>query len=116
MDIFERPSKKIAVFFKGLLPVGLLVLVCLFFYQAVNQTSKETLNKEQATLERALRKGAVHTYALEGRYPESLTKLMEDYHITYDTDKFVVEYIPEGTNLLPRIAVIPLHGQKGGLP
>ncbi|MGI6069639.1 MAG: hypothetical protein ACOYBE_04345 [Blautia sp.] len=116
MDIFERPSQKIKVFLKMLLSIGVLLFICLFFYQAVSQTSEETLEKEQATLEQALHRGAVHTYALEGRYPESLAKLMADYHITYDTDRFVVEYIPEGSNLLPQITVIPLHGQEGGLP
>ena len=37
-----------------------------------------------------------------------------DYHITYDTEKFVVEYIPNGSNLLPSISVLPLKAKKGG--
>ena len=39
-----------------------------------------------------------------------------DYHITYDMEKFVVEYIPNGSNLLPSISVLPLKAKKGGLP
>jgi len=38
-----------------------------------------------------------------------------DYHITYDKTKFVVEYVPNGSNLLPSISVIALSGSaKGG--
>lgn len=108
MDIFKRPASKVTAFAGALFPAALLLLLCLFFLLAINRTSDETIKKEQITLEQALQKGAVHTYALEGRYPESLTQLLDDYGITYDTSKFVVEYVPEGANLLPRIAVIPL--------
>ena len=46
---------------------------------------------------------------------QSLSELLTDYHITYDMEKFVVEYIPNGSNLLPSISVLPLKAKKGGL-
>ena len=64
--------------------------------------------KEQQALEQALEQGAIRTYALSGQYPQSLNELLEDYHITYDHSHFVVEYMPNGSNLLPSISVIPL--------
>ena len=85
------------------------------FVTSVNQTSSDTLGKEQATLERALHKSAVHAYALTGRYPESLDSLLDEYGITYDHTKFVVDYMPSGSNLLPQITVIRMgEGKEAG--
>ena len=65
-------------------------------------------------LSQALEGGAIRTYALTGRYPQSLDELLSDYHITYDSEKFVVEYVPNGSNLLPSISVLPVTARKGG--
>lgn len=51
---------------------------------------------------------------MTGQYPQSLDELLNDYHITYDSDKFVVEYVPNSSNLLPSISVLILSSQKGG--
>lgn len=114
MDLFESPSKKIFRQLRLILPIALLMVLCVIFLVGINRTSQETLKKEQASLELALQKGAVRTYALTGRYPQSLSTLLNDYGITYDHEKFVVEYVANGSNLLPMISVIPLSGTKGG--
>lgn len=114
MELFESRRKK---FLRGLLvlfPVILLVLVCILFTAGVSQTSGQALEKEQTALEQAVKEGAVRTYALTGEYPESLSQILEDYHITYDKTRFVVEYIPNGSNLLPSISVITLSGSRKG--
>ena len=69
-----------------------------------------TIQKEQSALLQTLENGAVRTYALKGQYPESLDELLSDYHIIYDSSRFVIEYVPNGSNLLPSISVIPLTG------
>ena len=114
MEIFEKRRQKLWNHLKVWFPVLLLVFICIGFLLGVNTTSEDALLKQQQTLLQALQKGAVHTYSLEGRYPESLEQLLEDYHITYDSSKFVVEYVPHGANLLPMISVLPLNQQKGG--
>ena len=88
---------------------------CFLFVAGVSSTSGQAVHKEQDALEQALKNGAIRTYALTGTYPESLSQLLLDYHITYDKTKFVVEYVPNGSNLLPSISVIALSGSaKGG--
>ena len=83
-----------------------------FLRMSVGIENAEDLIKD---LEQALKNGAIRTYALTGTYPESLSQLLLDYHITYDKTKFVVEYVPNGSNLLPSISVIALSGStKGG--
>lgn len=114
MNIFEKPTKKIRKFLKVILPLFLLIVICFFFAQSINRVSSETLVKEQQTLEQALRHGAVHTYALTGEYPESLSELLSNYHITYDSEKFIIDYAPNGANLFPFISVLPRTGGKGG--
>ncbi|MDO4274085.1 MAG: hypothetical protein Q4D16_10470 [Eubacteriales bacterium] len=114
MDLFESPGKKIKRRLRRLFPVFLLVILCCIFLKGIDRTSEETLLNEQATLKQALEKGAVHTYALTGRYPENLSCLLDEYQITYDPDKFIVEYIPNGSNLFPMISVLPLSKGKGG--
>ena len=114
MEIFEKRRTKLWNHLKLWFPAVLLILLCIGFLFGIHATSEETLLKQQKTLTQALQKGAVHTYSLEGRYPESLEQLLEDYHITYDSQKFIVEYVPNGSNLFPMISVLPLNQKKGG--
>ena len=114
MELFESRRKKI---FRGLLllfPVFLLIFACILFVAGVSHTSGQALVKEQDALEKTLKASAVRTYALTGEYPEDLSQILRDYHITYDSDKFVVEYVPNSSNLLPSISVLILSSQKGG--
>ena len=115
MELFESRRKKI---FRGLLllfPVFLLIFACILFVAGVSHTSGQALVKERDALEQALKNSAVRSYAMTGEYPEDLAQLLNDYHITYDKNRFIVEYIPNGSNLLPSISVIARPGSsKGG--
>ena len=108
MELFESRRTKFLRAFFLLFPALLLVLSCTLFVAGVSSTSDQAVHKEQDALEQALKNGAIRTYALTGTYPESLSQLLSDYHITYDKTKFVVEYVPNGSNLLPSISVIAL--------
>lgn len=117
MELFDSRRKKILRKLSLLFPIFFLILVCCVFFFSINFTSKEALYKEQQTLQQALENGAIRSYALNGQYPESLEQLLQEYHITYDQTHFVVEYTPNGTNLLPHISVILLtdtqnHGRR----
>lgn len=115
MELFESRRTKFLRAFFLLFPALLLVLSCTLFVAGVSSTSDQAVHKEQNALEQALKNGAIRTYALTGTYPESLSQLLLDYHITYDKTKFVVEYVPNVSNLLPSISVIALSGSaKGG--
>lgn len=113
MELFDSHRKKLLRKLSLLLPLCFLILISGIFLTSVNFASEETLHKEQQVLEQALENGAIRSYALNGQYPESLDQLMNDYHITYDHSRFVVEYTPNGTNLLPYISVILLSDTVG---
>ena len=108
MELFESRRKKFLRGFLLLFPVLLLILACILFVAGISHTSGQALQKEQDALEKTLKASAVRTYALTGEYPEDLSQILRDYHITYDKSKFVVEYVPNGSNLLPSISVIAL--------
>ena len=114
MNLFETRWTRFRRFFRYLIPVLLATFFCALFYAGILYTQQDSLEKEQTTLTQALQGGAVRTYALTGRYPQSLNEILQDYHITYDTEKFVVEYIPNGSNLLPSLSVLPIKAKKGG--
>ena len=62
----------------------------------------------------ALRVLACEGVGADGTSFKCLDELLSDYHITYDSEKFVVEYVPNGSNLLPSISVLPVNARKGG--
>lgn len=61
------------------------------------------------SLKNAILRSAVSCYAFEGAYPESLSYLKEHYGLTWNEDKYVVDYEIVGSNLMPSVTVIPLR-------
>lgn len=67
-------------------------------------------NASQAdSLKQAITRSAVHCYAMEGRYPESLAYLQEHYGIKWDETRYTVDYEIFGANMIPTVTVIPLY-------
>ena len=113
MNIFETRRIRFHRFLHHILPSVFATVLCILFYAGIVYTQTDSLENEQVTLTQALEGGAIRTYALTGQYPQSLDEILTDYHITYDTEKFVVEYIPNGSNLLPTFSVLPVKARKG---
>lgn len=57
-------------------------------------------------LELALNRSLMLCYSLEGRYPETLEELLEKYPLTYDRQRFTVDYRLQGSNILPEITIL----------
>ena len=108
MDIFETGHTRLRRTLRNILPVIIPAVLCLIFYLGISCAGRETISREQSSLQQALEQSAIQAY------PLSLEELLHDYNISYDTDKFVVEYVPSGSNLLPSISVLVLSSGKGG--
>lgn len=113
MELFDSHRKIFTADSVLLLSFSFLILISSIFFISVSFASDETLHKEQQALEQTLENGAIRSYAMNGQYPESLDQILNDYHITYDRSRFVVEYTPNGSNLLPYISVILLSDTAG---
>ena len=84
-----------------------LFLACLFLY-GLGSFGRDTMQRQQSSLENALRRDIAQCYAVEGTYPPSLAYLKEHYGLTYDTDTFYIDYQPIGSNLYPDVTVLNL--------
>ena len=78
------------------------------FIAGLNNLSGITARQEAEGLKNSILQSAVHCYALEGFYPDSLAYLEEHYGLQYDKDKYVVAYEIIGSNLMPDVTVIGL--------
>lgn len=83
----------------------LFVLLALLFSAG---TSTKVQEKQVEYLEEAVQRAAVQCYALEGRFPDNLAYLEENYGLIIDRKHYAVYYESMGGNLLPHIQIIAL--------
>ena len=89
-----------------LVSLGFFLIVFFLCILGLNQISSRSSEEEIASLTSAIQKGVAHCYAVEGRYPESLTYLKETYGISYNSEKYFVDYQILGENIMPEITII----------
>lgn len=77
------------------------------FLAGLSSVSRITESQALEGLESSIRQSAVHCYALEGFYPDSLSYLEEHYGLQYDSGKYLVIYETVGSNLMPDVTVVP---------
>lgn len=86
--------------------VLIFVLIIGLFYVGIQSFSTKTDAQQKESLENTIRQSAIQCYSIEGYYPESLTYLEEHYAISFDKEKYFVDYQPIGANLMPDITII----------
>lgn len=89
-----------------LISAGCFAAVFALFLAGTSLVSGRTDAREAETLERAISRGIVHCYSIEGTYPESLQHLKDRYGLTYDEERFFVDYQALGGNILPDVTII----------
>ncbi|MDD2978649.1 MAG: hypothetical protein PHN80_01620 [Hespellia sp.] len=90
----------------AIISVLLFCAVFSLFFYGTNTVSAKTDAQQAQSLNEAIHRGITHCYAVEGRYPESLDYLKKEYGISYDEDKYFVDYQVLGTNLMPDVTII----------
>ena len=88
------------VFFLGVLAA---------FIAGLNNLSGITARQEAEGLRNTILQSAIHCYALEGFYPDSLAYLEEHYGLQYNKDKYRISYEIIGSNMMPGVTVIALN-------
>ena len=92
---------------KGLiLSLLLFPAILLVFLFGIHNLSAGSYARQRQNLERALARIVTCCYAVEGRYPQDLAYMEEHYGLTYDQDRFFVDYTVQGSNLYPDITII----------
>jgi hypothetical protein len=78
---------------------------------SVRGISEQADQNQLKFLENAVRRSAVQCYALEGRFPEEIAYLEENYALIVDRSRYNVHYEFMGGNLIPQIWVFPIAQQ-----
>lgn len=88
------------------LSVLIFVLIFAVFLLSLSSMSESTARRQRESLEKALDRSVAYCYAIEGSYPESLSYIKANYGLSYDEERFFVDYVYQGGNMLPDITII----------
>lgn len=94
---------------------AVIVFLCAVFLLLSGSASlRDTADDSRLdSLRQAILRSAVHCYAMEGAYPESLDYIREHYGIQWDQTKYVVDYEITGANLMPDVSVFEIKSREG---
>ena len=107
MHLYERPRGQN----RGLVfAVAVFVLIVAFFLFAMVSTQQRNDARETELVQAAIRRGIVTCYAVEGRYPSSLSYLYENYGVFVDESRYAVFYDVFASNVMPSVQVTRVGG------
>lgn len=86
--------------------VAAAIVVLLGVTQLYGLVSRDMDEQAAAALRQAVVDAAVQCYAVEGKYPESLDVLENEYGVQINHARFIVTYDVYASNQLPDITVL----------
>lgn len=84
----------------------LLLALTAVLLLAVGRAERTAEQSEAELLKNAIIRASVTCYAIEGRYPESLQYIMDNYGVTVDAERYIVSYDVFADNLMPDVRVL----------
>ncbi len=85
--------------------VVLLALTALLVL-AAGRAGETTEQSESELLKNAIIRASVTCYAIEGRYPDSLQYIIDNYGVAVDAGRYIVSYDVFADNLMPDVRVL----------
>lgn len=98
----KRPTVSVGLLV-SLLLLAVVIGLFLFGSNALRSTQSD---QQKEILSSSVDRSITQCYALEGSYPSSLSYLEEHYGLTYDKDRYYIDYQFIGSNLRPDITII----------
>ena len=111
MNRFQRPNLGKRILQSVNFSILFFLLVIGIFLYGIATVSSGTAEDERRILDEAIHKDIVHCSAVEGMYPPNLAYMEEHYGLTYDHDKFLVDYEPIASNIMPSVTIIERSGK-----
>lgn len=111
MNRFKKTSYSPVI--RKLLAAVFFCLIIGLFLTGLSSISRITVGNEEESLKRSIIQSAVHCYATQGFYPDSIDYLEKYYGISYDREKYLVSYEAIGSNIMPDITVFSIERKKG---
>ena len=106
MHLYQRKRKHL---FSWLLVFGIFLCGALFLTVGSRRVEETARREQQELLEEAVNQAVVNCYCLEGRYPESIDYLIENYGIQVDFQEYAISYEIFADNIKPRVKVVSLR-------
>ncbi len=94
----------------GLISFISFVFILFILFFSADKFDQITTQSEAETLSISVMRLSVHCYAVEGFYPPDLTYLVEHYGLTYQSEKYFIDYQCFAKNIPPEITIV----KKGG--
>lgn len=88
--------------------VFFFVIVIVAFLFGISFISSTSSRDQKQILTDAIAKDIIHCYAVEGYYPPSLAYIEDHYGLTYDSSKYIVDYVPIGDNIMPSVTIVEI--------
>ena len=104
--VFKR--NPLSSLFLGIVPIVFTLVIVGMVWVGLQQTEEANRAEGLRLLEEAVLRAAIHSYAVQGYFPESLAYISETYGIYIDTTRFIVHYDVFAPNILPDIRVFYL--------
>ena len=92
-----------------LAPILFSVVIIGMILYGLRQTEEASSAEGLRILEESIRRAVITAYAVEGRFPSSISHIENHYGIFIDRTRYVVHYQPWAMNRMPEIAVFELN-------
>ncbi len=91
--------------------VFFFLIIIIAFMFGISFISSTSSKDQKQVLTDAVNKDIIHCYAIEGYYPPSLSYIEDHYGLTYDKDRYLVDYVPVGDNIMPSVTIVELNNK-----
>ena len=92
----------------AIVPILFTLAVIFMIIYGLQQTEQSSRAEGLRILDDSIHRAVLMCYAVEGRYPDTLQYLEDNYGIHIDRSRFAVHYSIFASNLFPDITVIEL--------
>ena len=92
-----------------LAPVSASVVVIAMLMIGLAQADTSSRAEGVRLLEESITRATLHSYAVNGRFPQSLAYLEAHFNLYIDRTRFLVHYEVFASNMMPSIMVFPLE-------
>ena len=90
-------------------PIIFTIMIMGLIVDGLHKTEESSRAEGLRILEDGIRRAVVTAYAVEGRYPDTLAHIVENYGIHIDTTRYIVDYNIFATNIMPNVAVFEIR-------
>ena len=111
MNRFNKPSLKKRISESMNFSVFFFLIIIIAFLFGISFIASTSSKDQKQVLTDALNKDIIHCYAIEGYYPPSLAYIEDHYGLTYDKDRYLVDYVPVGDNIMPSVTIVEINNR-----